>query len=285
MAKNENSGAEAPQEAAEASQHNVPIPPSPVQPAGTVSEQADSTSAPQPASAMMHPSGSAPQPQPAPQGSAGEAAQTGRTPGAAQAIPPGSGPVSPNTGQYSESTVPHPDGYRMGVPGQPRELSSTVGPDGKPLPPIQGVANHPAHPADTQVAPRDVNQRTVWIFVNRNPFVVHLPHPNDPGSTVMFPPCPDRSKPLGMLDFRTHPFFSNFVGFKRSISQEAAPEYLKLRPESVEGAEESQSPYDLMRMSPDRIAEYINWVKQSNPEIAAQITRALASSGSPQRQM
>jgi hypothetical protein len=121
-------------------------------------------------------------------------------------------------------------------------------------------------------------QKTIWIFVNRNPFPVNIPHPNDPGSTVPFQPIPDRTQVLGMLDFQTHPFYANFVGFKRSLSQEPAPAYLKLRPEDVDGGGDDSSIYDLMRMSPERIADYIKWVSQSNPDIAAQITRSLSLS-------
>jgi hypothetical protein len=81
-----------------------------------------------------------------------------------------------------------------------------------------------------------------------------------------------------MLDFQTHPFYGNFVGYKRSISQEPAPAYLALRSQDIDGAVDDSSIYDLMRMSPERIADYIKWISQSNPDIAAQITRALQQS-------
>ena len=81
-----------------------------------------------------------------------------------------------------------------------------------------------------------------------------------------------------MMDFKTHPFFGNFVGFKRSIAQEPAPAYLQLRPEDLDGAQSSgQSVYDLMRMEPERVAEYVRFIAQSNPEIAAQIANALGA--------
>jgi hypothetical protein len=88
----------------------------------------------------------------------------------------------------------------------------------------------------------------------------------------------DRSRPLGMIDFKTHPYYANYVGYKRSISQEPAPAYLKLRHEDVEGGGDNTAITDLMRMSPERIAEYIQFIGQTNPDIAAQISTALGNS-------
>jgi hypothetical protein len=198
------------------------------------------------------------------------------------------GPVSPNVTNPQDSMVPTPAGFIQQPMGHVAPtLATAIGPDGQQLGPTALMAPTPGHPAPgTPVvhqgggvpAVANPNARTVWIFVNRNPFPVHLPHPDDPGSTVVFPPCADRNRHLGMLDFKTHPFFGNFVGFKRSITQEPAPAYLQLRPVDIEGAESAgQSVYDIMRMPPERIAEYVKWVSQSNPEIAKQIADSLGA--------
>lgn len=211
----------------------------------------------------------------------------------------GSGIVSPNiaTGPQEIAT---PSGYLQAPPGQPNVLHAP--PPGSPVQqphayqPQAPTPTHPAAGAPTMPVPQpdrmmpdgrmaaqavDPNARVVWIFVNRNPYVVHLPHPNDPGTTIPFGPCPDRNRVLGMLDFKTHPFYANFVGFKRSISQEPAPQYLGLSPEDIDGAADSSSIYDLMRMPPEKIAEYIKFVAQSNPDIAAQISRSLSAVAAP----
>lgn len=214
----------------------------------------------------------------------------------------GSGMVSPNIAAGVQE-IATPGGYLQAPPGQPMTLHAP--PPGSPVQQphaYQSQAPTPTHPAapgvpvpqasvpqpdqmmpsgqmSAQVA--DPNSRVVWIFINRNPFVIHLPHPNDPGTTIPFGPCPDRNQTLGMLDFKTHPFFANFVGFKRSISQEPAPSYLGLSPEDIDGAEDSSTIYDLMRMPPEKIAEYIKFVAQSNPDIAAQISRSLSAVAAP----
>ncbi len=122
---------------------------------------------------------------------------------------------------------------------------------------------------------KDSRGNTIWMYVNRNPFPVWLPDPNDPGSRVEFPPCPDESVPLGMMDFRTHPFFANFVGFKRSVKQEAVPAYLHITEADVET--DGVAVYDLMSMPPEAIAQYLSMLQQTNPDIAAQITRGLGT--------
>lgn len=201
--------------------------------------------------------------------------QTAAQPGAAEPAPLGAGPVSPNIGQYQGQHAT-PDGYVQTGP-QP-EMASAVGPDGQMMPPVAPVNQmQAAVPAQPQV-PMDPNARTIWIYVNRNQFEVHLPHPDDPGSTVTFPPCPNRSKPLGMLDFKRHPFYANFVGYKRSISQEPAPAYLKLQVEEF-NEQTDVTIHDLMRMSPQRIADFVKTVAVSNPDVAAQISKALEQVG------
>lgn len=125
---------------------------------------------------------------------------------------------------------------------------------------------------------KDSEGKTLWLYVNRNPFPIFLPDPNDPGSRVAFPPCPDKAKPLGMMDFRTHPFFASFVGFKRSVSQEPVPVYLKMREEDMEARESDGTAHDLMKMDPDTLSAYIKNLAQHNPDVAAQVTNALAPS-------
>lgn len=269
--------------------------PNPVQPA--TAPQAPAPAAPQPAiqPQMVHPSGAAPQavsegiPQSVPNPAPGVApSPNSHVPGGASVIPPGMGPVSPNVENTMHTGgIPTPGGYQQSPPSYgPPTLATAVGPDGQQLGPTAimaptAVAPAPGVPVPHAGVPQQVaspSQRTIWIFVNRHPFPIHLPHPDDPGSLVVFPPCPDRARHLGMLDFKTHPFFANFVGFKRSISQEPAPAYLQLRAEDLEGAEsQGQSVYDIMRMTPDRIAEYVKTIAQSNPEIAQQIANALGS--------
>lgn len=152
-----------------------------------------------------------------------------------------------------------------------------------PLAPPVSTSPTPEPP----MAPRPVNRatvgkagakRTVWIFVNRNPFPIMLPHPTDAGSPVVFPPCPDTKVKLGMLDFKLHPYYANYTGFRRSLTQEPAPDYLHLDQRSVEketGVSAEAPVHDLMRMSPDRIVSYIQSIAEHNPDIAQQIANVL----------
>lgn len=122
---------------------------------------------------------------------------------------------------------------------------------------------------------KDSRGNKLLMYVNRNKFPIFLPHPNDPGSYVDFPPCPDKTKPLGMKDFRTHTFFANFVGFKRSVSQEPVPAYLNMSEKDIEGLE-SVNIHDLMKLTPEDVSKYVEMVSRSNPDVAAQISRALS---------
>ncbi len=122
---------------------------------------------------------------------------------------------------------------------------------------------------------KDAMGNTVWIYVNRNPFPVYLPDPKDPGSRVAFAPCPDKEYPLGRLDFQLNPFYANFVGYKSSITQEPAPRYLKLTQEDFVELSSDSETYDLLNMSPDKLADFLRNVASANPEMAAQISSAL----------
>jgi len=131
-----------------------------------------------------------------------------------------------------------------------------------------------------EVIPQKV-KKTIWVFVNRNPWPVNIPDPRDPGTRVTFPPCPDKKNPIGSLDYKTHPWYGNFCGFKNSIAQEPAPEYLHLREADIEGykagpgGDEDGDIYDLMRMSPAKLIDYIKYISESNPDIANQISKAM----------
>lgn len=217
--------------------------------------------------------------------------------------PPPNNPVSPNITGAPKPTeqAPPPATQAAPEPFHPSAVAGVQEPAASTLPPATPPATPPAMvpaipetpvsppssttPTPGPTVPASVPQssveasgkRTVWIYVNRHEFPIHLPHPNDPGSSVTFPPCPDKKQALGMLDFKLHPFFANFVGFKRSVSQEPAPDYLQLDEGHVQretGGADSTI-HDLMRMSPDRIADYVRFVAQSNPEIASQIAQAL----------
>lgn len=125
---------------------------------------------------------------------------------------------------------------------------------------------------------KDSKGRKLLMYVNRNAFPIMIPHPNDPGSSVTFMPNPDKTKPLGVLDFKTNPFYANFVGYKRSLSQETIPAYTGVTERDIEGSGKS-SIRDLMRLTPEEVLAYIQEVGQTNPDIASQMTRALSAVG------
>lgn len=115
-------------------------------------------------------------------------------------------------------------------------------------------------------------KRTVWIYVNRQVYPVHLPDPTDPGSSVRFVPVPDKKTTLVPGMYQTHPFFGHFVRLQRSISKEPAPDYLALTTEQVQGG---PTVHDLLNMNPDALKGFLAMLAEKDPEMAAEIASSL----------
>jgi hypothetical protein len=199
--------------------------------------------------------------------------------------PPAASPPQPPAVRHGQFSLPPLPSTETMTPHGPMPTSTPVSgnpamatpPEGSPVKHSWPSQGRPVSPNVSQNGGTSKNSkgRTIWIYVNRNDFPITLPHPNDPGSAVTFPPCPDRKARIGRLDFYTNPGFARYVGYKRSITQEPAPDYLVLTDKDVEGAESGGDAPDLLRMSPEKVAEYVQMLAQMNPDIAKQIADRL----------
>ncbi len=124
-------------------------------------------------------------------------------------------------------------------------------------------------------------KRTHWIFVNRQVYPVHLPDPFDPGSSVRFPPVPDKKTTLLSGMYQVHPFFDHFTRIKRSIVKEPAPDYLDANFANVPTG---PTIHDMLNMHPDAIKGFLEMLKERDPEMAAEIAASFhGKPGTPAR--
>lgn len=130
---------------------------------------------------------------------------------------------------------------------------------------------------EVSTAEKKEPKRKVWIYLNRNKFPVYLPHPEDSGSSVCFPPVA-KDQVMGMLDFKTDHRYAAYTGLKSSITCEPAPDYLALTDEDIKASEQTSVP-DFMKMNPDELVKFVQAAASVNPEIAQQLSNALGVVG------
>lgn len=148
-----------------------------------------------------------------------------------------------------------------------------------PAPLVLGEAA-PDASAPAAVAEAATQKRTVWIYINREKFPVHLPDPKDPsGGLVEFPPVPDKATRLKPGMYQTHPWYDKFKNVKRSVTKEPAPDYLDLE----DSIEPSASMHDLMKMNPDQIKTFLGFWAEQNPQMAQELIAGMRQ-GAPGQQ-